>query len=542
MKIIEHLKRYCFFWKPSLARRITFYFLIFGLIIFLTTAMLFTIAGRNQFMRSTNQVIQHQLSRLEHSQDADFIWHGIGQPRPELRRFFEVLENLSSSFYSVKDISIYSQAADSTVWNRLYFSDGPILHIERIADPFVQQLERWANRRFQRNMAKIFSSDGSHAIFANITADHDKNSYFLKIGVESEGMTGFIHHQLIHFVLFFLVALFLLRLLGYYFARKIAGPIENLSELSAEVAKGDLSKVAPVTTPDEIGELSKNFNQMIEGLREHERIKMLEFELDKGRRIQKEFLPSSIPHVPNYEIATCFYPAGKVAGDFYDVFTLPDGRIGLVLGDVCDKGVGSALYMALFRSLIRVFATQLTSETAIATADPGVKADVISSHDLAQFRGLNAVAFTNNYIALNHGAESMFATVFFGILDPLTSWLFYINGGHEPLFVISSNMIRAKLMPTGPAVGMMPDTPFRIEKIQLEPGDILMGYTDGVTEARSPKDESFTRKRLQVLVEQPFASASELLERIKSSLFSFIDIAPRGDDVTMLAVQRAGGI
>lgn len=493
-------------------------------------------------MRSTSQVIQHQISRLENSQEADFIWQGIGQSRPELRRFFEMLENLSSSFYSVKDISIYTQATEKAVWNRLYFSDGPILHIERIEDPFIQKLESWAGRRFHRNKATIFSSDGSHAMFVNITADNDKNSYFLKIGVESEGMTGFIHQQLVHFAVFFLVALFLLRLLGYYFARRIAAPIANLSEISAEVAKGDLSKVAPVTTHDEIGELSKNFNQMIEGLREHERIKVLEFELEKGRRIQREFLPSSIPQVPNYEIATCFYPAGKVAGDFYDVFTLPDGRIGLVLADVCDKGVGSALYMALFRSLIRVFATQSTTSTPVSSPDPALNADAILSTDIAQVRGLSAVAFTNNYIALNHGEESMFATVFFGILDPQTGWLFYINGGHEPLFVISSNVIRAKLMPTGPAVGMMPDTPFRIQKINLEPGDILMGYTDGVTEARSPKDESFTRNRLQVLIEQPFASASDLLERVKTSLFSFIDMAPRGDDVTMLAVQRAAGV
>jgi serine phosphatase RsbU (regulator of sigma subunit) len=504
--------------------------------------MLFTIAGKNHFMRSTSRVIQHQLNRLENSREADFIGQGIGQSRPELRRFFEMLENLSSSFYSVKDISIYTQATEKAGWNRLYFTDGSILHIERIEDPFIQKLERWAGRHFHQNKATIFSSDGSHAMFVNITADNDKHSYFLKIGVASEGMTGFIHQQLIHFALFFLVALFLLRLLGYYFARKIAGPIENLSELSAEVAKGDLSKAAPITTRDEIGELSKNFNRMIEGLREHERIKMFEFELEKGRRIQKEFLPSSIPQVPNYEIATCFYPAGKVAGDFYDVFTLPDGRIGLVIADVCDKGVGSALYMALFRSLIRVFSNQSTTVPAFSTADTALKADAISATDIVQVRGLSAVAFTNNYIALNHGEEGMFATVFFGILDPQTGLLFYINGGHEPLLVISSNVIKAKLMPTGPAVGMMPDMPFRIQQIKLEPGDILMGYTDGVTEARSPKDESFTRNRLQAIIEQPFASASELLERIKTSLFSFIDIAPRGDDVTMLAVQRAAGV
>jgi sigma-B regulation protein RsbU (phosphoserine phosphatase) len=87
---------------------------------------------------------------------------------------------------------------------------------------------------------------------------------------------------------------------------------------------------------------------------------------------------------------------------------------------------------------------------------------------------------------------------------------------------------------------MWPNSAYDIGQIQFEQGDTLIGYTDGVTEARSPEDELFTRSRLKSLIEQPFNSASELLDGIKTNLFSFIDIAPRGDDVTMLAVQRAG--
>ncbi|MDX1709412.1 MAG: PP2C family protein-serine/threonine phosphatase, partial [Desulfobacterales bacterium] len=90
----------------------------------------------------------------------------------------------------------------------------------------------------------------------------------------------------------------------------------------------------------------------------------------------------------------------------------------------------------------------------------------------------------------------------------------------------------------GPAVGLMPDITFKAQEIQLAPGDMLVGYTDGVTEACSPEGEPFTRARLQSLLTQPFKSASETIERIKANLFAFIDIAARGDDVTMLAVQR----
>ncbi len=154
---------------------------------------------------------------------------------------------------------------------------------------------------------------------------------------------------------------------------------------------------------------------------------------------------------------------------------------------------------------------------------------------------LRAVPFTNNYIAQTHGEEAMFATLFFGVLNPTTGKLCYINAGHEPLYMIDKKGVKKKLDPTGPAVGLFPNSAYDVGNIQFEPGDMLIGYTDGVTEARSPEDELFTRNRLRSLIEQPFNSASELLERIKSNLFSFIDIAPRGDDVTMLAIQRVIG-
>ena len=135
----------------------------------------------------------------------------------------------------------------------------------------------------------------------------------------------------------------------------------------------------------------------------------------------------------------------------------------------------------------------------------------------------------------------MFATLFFGILDPRSGSLHYINAGHEPLYVKNNTGIKTVIKPTGPAVGMLPDSDYRVGRVQLAQGDILVGYTDGVTDARSPLDELFTRSRLRTILAQPFASAGELIEGVKSSVFSFIDVAPRDDDVTMLAVQRTGG-
>jgi sigma-B regulation protein RsbU (phosphoserine phosphatase) len=198
--------------------------------------------------------------------------------------------------------------------------------------------------------------------------------------------------------------------------------------------------------------------------------------------------------------------------------------------------------MALFRSLIRVFAEQAaycdpSAITGINQSSSQITA--APSPENQQLIRLRAVPFTNNYIAQTHGEEGMFATLFFGVLNPDTGRLYYINAGHEPLYLIDTKGVKKALDPTGPAVGLWPNSAYDIGQIQFELGDMLIGYTDGVTEARSPEDEIFTRNRLKSLIEQPFNSASEMLEGIKTSLFSFIDIAPRGDDVTMLAVQRA---
>ncbi|MGD8740246.1 MAG: PP2C family protein-serine/threonine phosphatase [Desulfobacterales bacterium] len=541
MKPVEHVKSYCRFWKPSVARRITFYFLVFGLVVFFITSMLYMGGTRKHFINSTSQLINHQFSLMDSDQIPDFLWKGVGKPNPQLDQLFDILTNLSSSFYAVTDIAIYAKEADDTLWYRMFFDDNKVLRLNPAQSFFSEKLDRNLKRHFVKP-GLLARSDDEHALFVNVTGENDLNTYFLKIGIDSDSFAGMMKREAKWIVLVFIITLVLSRFLGYYFARKIARPIENLSEISADVARGDLTHFAPVTSGDEIGELSTNFNKMVEGLREWESVKKIEFELEKGREIQREFLPSHIPDLPNWEIATCFYPAGQVSGDFYDVFMLPDGNVGLVIADVCDKGVGSALYMALFRSLIRVFAEQAIyctgpELTQIASSPDNTETISLSAND--QMARLGAVASTNNYIANLHGRECMYATLFFGVLNPSTGILSYVNGGHEPLYVLNAGNIKDRLKPTGPAVGLMPDIIFQSQEIQLEPGDLLVGYTDGVTEARSPQDEIYTRDRLQSLLTQPLKSASETLERIKTSLFAFIDIAPRSDDVTMLAVQRA---
>jgi sigma-B regulation protein RsbU (phosphoserine phosphatase) len=278
----------------------------------------------------------------------------------------------------------------------------------------------------------------------------------------------------------------------------------------------------------------------------------METDLQVAHRIQEGFLPKELPQPAGWEVAAHFKPAREVAGDFYDAFMLSQNRrLGFVIADVVDKGVPAALFMALVRSLVRAFAQQnySLSWTNVLEDDPVARIAGSASRARGGKGGIpstgtnalrNAVLLTNNYIMENHLDLNMFATLFFGLLDPSNGQLAYINAGHNPPFVMGPDgTLKAALKGTGPAVGMFPATDFRIEYAQIDPGDVLYLYTDGVTEARDPAKGFYTEKRLRSLLSQPVDSAARLLDRVESSLRQFMAGAVQFDDITMLAVRRS---
>lgn len=314
---------------------------------------------------------------------------------------------------------------------------------------------------------------------------------------------------------------------------------------------------------DELGDVIAAFNQMFQQITEairhreeaeKERQKsyqqieafsaILNAELEKGRQIQRNFFPDRSPLVPGWEISTYFKEARQLSGDFYDVFELPSGRLCFIVADVCDKGVGAALFMALFRSLIRVFSVYADSENIHdqATEETGGRITSViegSSPNLIPPNALKAVQLTNDYVALHHGELVMFATLFFGFLNPETGSLSYINAGHEPPVVLdSSGGVKALLKPTGPAIGIDAQARFGVEQIELEPGNLLLGYTDGVPDAINSEGEFYTVEKLLSLVEKPVSSATTLTNRIVKAVESHIGEAEQHDDITLMAICR----
>jgi phosphoserine phosphatase RsbU/P len=264
-------------------------------------------------------------------------------------------------------------------------------------------------------------------------------------------------------------------------------------------------------------------------LRDQEQLylKSLENELNIARHIQQEFLPIEMPEVPGWEIAAYFKAAKFVAGDYYDSFLLPDGNLILVVGDVCGKGVGAALFMTLFRSLLRATSSAgyLSEETNAASYSPTERIG-------------NAIGITNRYVASTHEQALVFSTVFIAVLDITSGTLTYINAGNEAPVLIRAGGMLEELRPTGPVVGFMPDAKFFVKETVLEHGDGLLIFTDGIPDSKNSQDEFFGHERLKDFLDQGDAAPAERVKRLGSELDKFIDAADQFDDITILSVRR----
>jgi serine phosphatase RsbU (regulator of sigma subunit) len=273
--------------------------------------------------------------------------------------------------------------------------------------------------------------------------------------------------------------------------------------------------------------LSNSMSVALENARlweqEEKSLNALEHEFEVGREIQAGFLPDILPQPKGWEIAASLQPAREVAGDFYDVFQLPDENIGLVIADVCDKGLGAALFMTLIRSFIR----------AVSNIDFYARVESKDGSSSAE-RLKNAISLTNNYIAETHGDTGMFATIFFGIFDIRTGVLTYINGGHLPPLLINKQGVKELLNLTGTAVGAAPDTEYAIKEVVIEPGDT---FFDGISDTTNPAGEYFNETGLIPILakEQPLTST---LSEIQGIVDGFSANAARSDDITILAVRR----
>ena len=232
-------------------------------------------------------------------------------------------------------------------------------------------------------------------------------------------------------------------------------------------------------------------------------------ELDVARALQIAILPATFPAKPGCDGAARMIPATTMCGDFYDFIELPDGRIGLVMADVSGHGIPAAFFMAVARTNLRDLAALYT--------DPGA-----------------CLAHTNQTLCAQNPMD-LFVTVFYCVFDPATGVLRYANGGHNPPYLRRADgSVEALNGAGGLVLGAMPDVEFPDHTVPLRPGDRLVLYTDGVTEACNPADEAYGAERLMAEVQaHGGGAAGAIVERICQSVTAFVGSAAQFDDITL---------
>jgi adenylate cyclase len=246
----------------------------------------------------------------------------------------------------------------------------------------------------------------------------------------------------------------------------------------------------------------------------HLRLLLVDREMAAAREVQRSMLPTAFPERGTIRVFAEMWPALEVGGDLYDVFELPDGRIGVVVGDVAGKGMPAALFMAITRTVLK----------AQARLEPDAGA---------------CLALVNDALGSDNQA-SMFVTAFYGIVEPASGRMVYANGGHNPpLLRRRGGTVETLAGTAGLALGVLPDLTFRAAETRLDPGDALVLYSDGVTEAFDPAGGEFTTERLEALLADTAATAPEaLVRRIVAEVRRFMAGAPQADDITCLVVTR----
>ncbi len=239
----------------------------------------------------------------------------------------------------------------------------------------------------------------------------------------------------------------------------------------------------------------------------------LEQELDVAREIQATFIPDGSPDIPGCAIASYWQAARQVSGDFYDFLQLPNGHWGILIADVADKGVPAALFMALSRTILRTVALSRTDP-----AETLVRANEIINHD---------------------SQSDLFVTVFYAIWDPENCTLAYANGGHNPPLMLRRNG-KARLLPAkGIALGVLPDIEIEGHTSRLYPGDTLLFYTDGVTEAMNEDYDEFGLERLRMAARAAHEqSAAQMVQAITDAIRDHAGDTPQFDDITLVVMKH----
>ncbi|MDP3396205.1 MAG: SpoIIE family protein phosphatase [Methanoregula sp.] len=320
----------------------------------------------------------------------------------------------------------------------------------------------------------------------------------------------------------FFILLIVVILLSVKLAKIITRPVELLRQGTVALGKGDLDYHLTIETGDEFEELAQSFNTMAADLKKNIEVLRLTTaekeryakEMEIAKEIQDNFLPEYTPTIPGIELAATTLPAMEIGGDLYDFIPVQKDLWGLAIADVSGKGVSAALFMALCSTVIRV--------SGSAEADPSV------------------VLERANQLIYADGRSSMFITLFYGVLDPANRKFTYVNAGHNPPMLVRSTPPEVRTLEEGRciALGVVPEVTITCSELALECGDLIVMYTDGVTEAFNPQDEEFGEERLMKYLKNHHNDpVREIMNGLVDEVRSFCGSRAQSDDITLVIVR-----
>jgi sigma-B regulation protein RsbU (phosphoserine phosphatase) len=312
-------------------------------------------------------------------------------------------------------------------------------------------------------------------------------------------------------------------IIGMSMTNAITGAVHNLYEGTLRIGRGDFSHRIPVKGRDQLADLGNSFNQMtaqIENLvavaKEKER---LQSELAIASEVQKQLFPGRAPELKSINVIGACEPARSASGDYYDYLVLPGGGLALAIGDVAGKGISAALLMASIQSIMR---TQLLSEheTSFSTA--------------------KTVAQLNRQLYGNTSPEK-YATFFFGVYQESTRELLYTNAGHLSPMILRDGRV-TELEVTGTVVGLFPASSYGEQRVTLAAGDILVAFTDGITEPENAYGEEFGAARLaEVVLKNQHADSPEIVAKVMEAVKQWSTAPELPDDMTVLIAKGLAG-
>src|SRR5262245_4118576 len=280
-----------------------------------------------------------------------------------------------------------------------------------------------------------------------------------------------------------------------------------------------------ITKPIDFQDLEITINRTLDeilalkrSLQDRAQLNALHQELNIAARIQQSILPRVFPAFPDrteFDLFATMTPAKEVGGDFYDFFLIDGERLGFVIGDAAGKGMSAALFMAVSRTLLHATAMQASS-----------------AGDCLQYVNKMLVA---------ESADGMFVTLFYGILNTRTGEVEFAVGGHNPPYVLSEGGVRPLCFEGGMIVGITQGVSYKSNRIQLQPGEALFLFTDGLTEATNEAQDMFSEERLEAVLQscaaQPLRS---LVGSVTEEVQKFVAGAPQVDDLTIMTLRYRG--